>query len=92
MKRVVSQNGVADNETAEIGRALVADARRAAGVVGLRLAGVDVITSDADRSLAEAGGVVLEVNGTPGLHYHYEVAEAANATRVAIPVLRKLLG
>ena len=93
VKRVVSQNGVDDNETVrDLGAALVADGRRAAGVIGLRLAGVDLITPDASRSLADAGGVVLEVNGTPGLHYHYEVADGAGATRVAVPILRKLLG
>ena len=92
VKKVVSQNGVADNETVhDVGEELVADARRAAATVGLRFVGVDVITNDARRSLAAAGGVVLEVNGTPGLHYHYEVAEPANATQVAVPVLRKLL-
>jgi cyanophycin synthetase len=59
--------------------------------VGLRLAGVDVITPDASRPLEEAGGVVAEVNGTPGIHHHYHVADPANATRVAIPILGKVL-
>jgi hypothetical protein len=31
------------------------------------------------------------VNGTPGLHHHYLVADAERATRVAIPVLERLL-
>jgi D-alanine-D-alanine ligase-like ATP-grasp enzyme len=59
--------------------------------VGLRLAGVDVITPDASRPLEEAGGVVAEVNGTPGIHHHYHVADRANATPVAVPILERAL-
>jgi cyanophycin synthetase len=44
---------------------------RAAEAVGVRLAGVDVITPDPSLSLDEAGGVVIEVNTTPGYYYHY---------------------
>jgi hypothetical protein len=33
----------------------------------------------------------LEVNGTPGLHYHYEVFNAEQATAVAVPLLERLL-
>jgi cyanophycin synthetase len=70
---------------------LVAEAREAAAQVGVRLAGVDLITSDLGRCLKESGGVIIEVNGTPGLHYHYQVADEANATLVAVPILRRLL-
>jgi len=70
---------------------IVEPARRAAEVLGVRLAGVDVITTDPRRPLAETGGVVLEVN-TPGLDHHYNVADPTRATRVAVPVLAALLG
>lgn len=94
VKTVVSQNRREENETVRDGLSpdVIAAAAAAARVVGVRLAGVDVITPDAAVPLAESGGVILEVNGTPGLHYHYEVADRENATRVAVPVLRKLLG
>jgi cyanophycin synthetase len=59
-------------------------------VVGLRFAGIDVIAPEAARSLAE-GGVVLEVNCTPGIHHHYAVADPDAASRVAVPVLEHLL-
>lgn len=93
VKTVVSQSTTRDNETVreEISPELVAEARRAAELVGMRLAGVDVITPDIGASLANAGGVILEVNGPPGLNYHYDVADPANATRVAIPILKRLL-
>jgi glutathione synthase/RimK-type ligase-like ATP-grasp enzyme len=70
---------------------LVGHARAAAEALGLRLAGVDVITTDPSRPLWETGGVVAEVNGTPGLHRHYFVEAREQATRVAVPVLEKLL-
>jgi glutathione synthase/RimK-type ligase-like ATP-grasp enzyme len=39
--------------------------------VGTRLAGIDVITTDPGVPLGESGGVILEVNATPGYHHHY---------------------
>lgn len=93
VKRVVSQSMLHDNETVreDVADELVAETVRAAQLVGLRLAGVDVITPDPGVSLARARGAILEVNGPPGLNYHYDVADPANATRVAVPILRKLL-
>jgi predicted ATP-grasp superfamily ATP-dependent carboligase/alpha-beta hydrolase superfamily lysophospholipase len=91
---VTNTNAVRDNETfrGKLAPEILAAARAAQSAVGLRLAGVDVITSDPARPLRETGGVVNEVNGAPALHRHYLVAEAQRATRVAIPVLDVLLG
>ena len=93
VKTVTSQNRIEDNETVRepLDPGLVAEAREAAAQVGVRLAGVDLITPDLSRCLKESGGVIIEVNGTPGLHYHYQVADEANATPVAVPILRRLL-
>jgi D-alanine-D-alanine ligase-like ATP-grasp enzyme len=93
VKTVTSQNRIEDNETVRepIAPELVEEACTAAAQVGVRVAGVDLITRDLSRSLKETGGVVIEVNGTPGLHYHYQVADQGNATRVAVPILRRLL-
>lgn len=71
---------------------VVASARRAADVLGIRLAGVDVVTTDPGRPLGATGGVILEVNPIPGLTQHSNVADAAGTTRVAVPVLAALLG
>lgn len=71
---------------------VLVEARAAAEAVGLKLAGVDVIAIDPGRPLYEVGGVVNEVNGSPGLHHHYLVAEPERATRVAGPILERLLG
>jgi cyanophycin synthetase len=92
IKTVVNQNTIDDNETVRepIAEGLVEEARAAAELIGVRLAGVDVIATDLSCSLASSGGTIIEVNGTPGLNYHYEVTDAANATRVAIPILEAL--
>jgi len=89
-----NNNAAEDNETWKdpVAAAVLEDARRAAEAVGLRLAGVDVITTDISRPLGDTGGVIAEVNGTPGLHHHYLVADPERATPVAVPVLQALLG
>lgn len=93
VKTVTQQNRNEDNETVHepIASNLAGEVADAADVIGLRLAGVDVIAPDLSRSLAESGGVVLEVNGEPGLHHHYHVADPSRATRVAAPVLERAL-
>lgn len=60
--------------------------RRAAAALGLRLAAVEVVVPDDDGA-----PVVLEVNSTPGLHYHYQVAEGTHVARVCRPLLELLL-
>jgi D-alanine-D-alanine ligase-like ATP-grasp enzyme len=94
VKRATNQNSGQDNMTVrdEIGSGLREDGARAAAAVGVRLSGVDIVTNDPSKSLRETGGAVLEVNGTPGLHYHYQVADRDRATKVAVPILRLLLG
>jgi len=90
LKGSASENGRCDNEAGQmISPAIVAEARRAAAVAGLRLAGVDVVTPDPGRPLDDVGGRILEVNGTPGLRHHYQVANAAQP--VAVTVLERLL-
>ncbi len=93
IQTVTNDNRVEDNETFRepLAPELVDDARAAASVVGLRLAGVDVITPDPSRPLRDTGGVITEVNGTPGIHRHYLVADPEGATRVAVPILATLL-
>lgn len=93
VKGVESQNASRENETVRegISEGLVAEAAAAARAVGLRLAGVDLVAPDLSQPLRESGGVVVEVNGTPGFQYHYLVAQPERATEVAVPILRKLL-
>jgi cyanophycin synthetase len=64
-------------------------ARRAARALGCRLAGIDLVTGDANRPLAESGAV-LEVEAVPGLWHHYR-ADGTGALRITVPILRSLL-
>lgn len=93
LKVVTNQSGPDDNFTVAepVSDALVSDARAAAEAIGVRLAGVDLITGSLGHGLSESGGVVIEVNGGPGLHHHYHVADRAGATRVCVPILETLL-
>ncbi|MEA2412620.1 MAG: hypothetical protein QOC77_3181 [Thermoleophilaceae bacterium] len=93
VQTVTNDNRIEDTETIRDGLhpELVEASRRAALAVGLRLAGVDVITPDGAQPLEQTGGVVAEVNGTPGIHHHYHVADRANATPVAVPILERAL-
>jgi cyanophycin synthetase len=92
LKTVINQNFGPDNATAtdRLCDSVVEAGARAARAVGVRLAGVDLITPDPSRPLAEAGGVVLEVNTTPGFHHHYHKSDGSFP--VAVRVLEELLG
>jgi cyanophycin synthetase len=92
LKRVVNGNAGGENESALrlIGPALIQDGASAAAALGIRLAGVDICANDVWNSLTTTGGVVLEVNTTPGYHYHYYQRE--RGCRVAVPILAALLG
>jgi cyanophycin synthetase len=81
-----------DNHVAreQMGADLVAMAAAAVRVVGLRLAAVELVTAKPAERLAPPAAV-LEINGHPGLHYHYQVAEADQAVPVAVPILERLL-
>ena len=89
LKGVVNDNRRDDNEAATIGPDLAALGARAAAAVGARLAGVDVITTDPSVPLAESGGVVIEVNATPGYYYHY--LRRGAGTAVAATILERLV-
>jgi cyanophycin synthetase len=93
VKHVSNENRIEDNETVRgpIADELKREAVLAAELVGLRLAGLDAILRDTSISMANGGGVVLEVNGAPGLSHHYHVADRPNATPVAVPILEALL-
>lgn len=91
VKTVVNENCGADNTSANhvLCPAVVEAGARAARAVGVRLAGVDLITPDPSLPLEEAGGAVLEVNTPPNYYYHYHKRDGAFP--VAVHVLERLL-
>jgi D-alanine-D-alanine ligase-like ATP-grasp enzyme len=73
LARVVSRNRGTDNQAVHhsLCDSLVETGAEAVRALGMRLAGVDLVTPDASLPLDEAGGAIIEVNTTPNLYYHY---------------------
>lgn len=92
VKAVTNQNSMADNDSIDgLHASIIAECTAAARSLGVRLAGVDVITNRTDVPLAESGGAILEVNAHPGLHHHTHVSHPSDGTNVTVPVLQALL-
>jgi D-alanine-D-alanine ligase-like ATP-grasp enzyme len=88
VKGVTNENGVGDStRVTDLSPGLVDQCRRAHRAVGLELVGIDLIAAD---PAGDEQGTILEVNGGPGLHHHYLVADGEPA-RVAVPILDALL-
>ncbi|MHA6795984.1 hypothetical protein ACVGVM_21085 [Pseudonocardia bannensis] len=90
LKTTINENSPDRNHPArhELCEEIIEDGRRAAALVGARLAGVDILTLDPSVPLAKSGGCLLEVNTTPGLamHHHSHPGQVAPA----IALLRQL--
>lgn len=91
LKTVINDNRADENERIvdQLAPEVVESGRRAAEVLGVRLAGVDVITPDLTRPLEAVGGIILEMNTAPGYYFHYFTANGP--CRVAEPVLEACL-
>lgn len=73
IKQVANDNSANENvsmidsvavSTIEVGRHIAA-------IFGLKLVGLDIMTSDISKPLADAHGAVIDINGDPGFYYHY---------------------
>lgn len=74
-KVLIQRNGnVAFDVSDHIHPSVAAAATLAARVVGLDIAGVDMVLEDISRPLAEQRGAVIEVNASPGLLAHLKPA------------------
>lgn len=70
-KVLIQRNGnVAFDVTDQMHPSIAAAAALSARVVGLDIAGVDMVLDDISRPLAEQRGAVIEVNASPGLLAH----------------------
>jgi hypothetical protein len=87
VKGVTNENGVGDTRRVSLSSGLINQCLRALPAVGLELVGIDLIAEDPAR---DEQGSVLEVNGGPGLHHHYLVADR-EPVKVGVPVLEALL-
>ncbi|XWK86806.1 MAG: cyanophycin synthetase [Phormidium sp.] len=66
----LSTGGIAVDRTDEIHKENVWIAQRVAKIIGLDIAGIDVVTADITRPLKEMDGVIVEVNAAPGFRMH----------------------
>ena len=85
----LSTGGIAIDRTEEIHPHNIWLAERAAQIVGLDIAGLDIVTPDISRPLGEVKGVVIEVNAAPGFRMHI-CPSLGKSRNVAAPVLNML--
>jgi cyanophycin synthetase len=84
---LVRRNGnLAVDVTERVHPAVAASVLKAVHLVGLDVAGVDVVAEDIGRPLEEQGGCILEVNGGPGLQMHLQPGQGT-----AQPVIEIIL-
>ncbi|HAC63552.1 MAG TPA: cyanophycin synthetase [Cyanothece sp. UBA12306] len=85
----LSTGGIAIDRTDDIHPQNIWIAERVAKVIGLDIAGIDVVTPDITKPLREVDGVIVEVNAAPGFRMH--VAPSQGLSRnVAAPVFDML--
>lgn len=85
----LSTGGTAVDRTDVIHPDNVDIAIRAAKVIGLDVAGIDIVCQDISRSLREQRGCIVEVNAAPGFRMHIAPTEG-KARNVAAPVIDSL--
>lgn len=67
----LSTGGIAVDRTGKIHPQVSLTAIRAAGIIGLDVAGVDITTADISKPLQSTGGAIIEVNAAPGIRMHH---------------------
>jgi cyanophycin synthetase len=85
----LSTGGIAVDRTDDIHPENVWLSQRIAKIIGLDIAGIDVVTPDISRPLHEVDGVIVEVNAAPGFRMHVCPSEGI-PRNVAEPVLDML--
>lgn len=73
----LSTGGTATDVTDRVHPEVVARSVEAARIVGLDIAGIDLVCRDISRPLEEQGGVIVEVNAGPGLRMHLAPSEGS---------------
>ena len=85
----LSTGGTATDVTDEVHPRNARLAELAAQILGLDVAGIDVICTDISRPLREQGGAIVEVNAAPGLRMHIQPA-AGQPREVGGPIVDML--
>lgn len=91
---LIRRNGnLATDDTDRVHPEVAARAADAARIIGLDVAGIDVVAEDIGRPLEEQGGAIVDVNAGPGLQMHMQpargqprpVTEAILASLLPVP-------
>jgi cyanophycin synthetase len=85
----LSTGGTSIDRTDEIHPDNVTACEMAAGIVGLDIAGIDVLSPDISVPFRENGAVIIEVNAAPGLRMHTHPSEGVTRN-VGAPVIDML--
>jgi cyanophycin synthetase len=93
IKKVVNHNNRYENHVVKhlVHQDIVSLGHKICLQYGIELAGLDIITTDINRPLSETGGVINEINTTPGLHHHSLVSDHSMITPVGSLVLDYIL-
>jgi cyanophycin synthetase len=85
----MSTGGVAEDVTERVHPDNAEIAELAAEVVGLDVAGIDLVTPDITASVHDVGGAVIEVNAAPGfrMHTHPTVGEPQYVAKPVVDLL-----
>lgn len=85
----LSTGGIAIDRTDEIHPENVWLAQRVVKIIGLDVAGLDIVTTDISRPLREVDGVIVEVNAAPGFRMHVAPSQgiARNVAGAVIDML-----
>ncbi len=71
----LSTGGTAIDRTEEIHPENAELAIRAASILGIDIAGIDIVTEDISVPIKQTGGVIVEVNTAPGIRMHLYPSE-----------------
>ncbi|MBE1529468.1 cyanophycin synthetase [Sphingopyxis sp. OAS728] len=85
----LSTGGTAVDRTDHIHPDNAAIAVQAAAIIGLDVAGIDMMASDIGQSVAATGGGIVEINAAPGLRMHIAPSEG-QPRDVAEPIVASL--
>ncbi|MFN2637486.1 MAG: cyanophycin synthetase [Gemmatimonadaceae bacterium] len=85
----LSTGGTAVDRTEEMHPDNVTACEMAAGIIGLDIAGIDVLTNDISVPFRENGAVIIEVNAGPGIRMHTHPTEGT-PRNVGAPIIDML--
>ncbi|KAM3094566.1 cyanophycin synthetase [Phormidesmis sp. 146-35] len=85
----LSTGGVAIDRTDDIHPETLWLAQRVVKIIGLDIAGIDIVTPDISKPLRDVDGVIVEVNAAPGFRMHVCPSEGI-PRNVAEPVIDML--